>query len=901
MLRLLAASCVIASLGVAHAGELPRAIGMYTPTNTQLALVDSKIEVYVRGPIIEAVVTQKFVNKTDKPTEATYVFPLPLDAAVSAMSIDAGNKRIHASIERREQAQQRYENAVRAGVAGALLDQERPDVFTQTVAAVPAKGTVAITLRFDTVARYQDGIWELVLPLVVAPRFVPGAATNRPTTGTGRAPDTARAPDASRITPGGSPGAGGATDVMLKFAERVTDLTSPTHELKIVGASEGSFTDPKTDHDAIVRWKSPASTAGWVEHARDGGYAAIVVEAPAAPARRGPVRWTLVLDRSATSRGDAEATARPFVRGLFAAMSGSDRVAVTGSDQIAWGMAADVARTVEGRWSSKAGAFDLTRVLQNARPEGAPLLLVSGGLVADDRAAVAAAAKVGVPIHVIGVGPAPARALLTQIAAASGGTVRFAITGDDVAALAKATLIDLATPPAPLSVTWGTLAASDVVPGTLPRLGAGQAIIVLARVKKVQLANGRARGELFAIETLPNPRPVEGATTAMGPLARRWARNRLDELVSARATPQVIATHALRYGLVSPQTSMVAVGDAVIVQGGVKRSVAIPVSVPAGMKWQQVKKETTVDRTTVDSRAGKDLKQDSTRDKVAKKPEDKPRPTTVKPTKPTTIAEGQTNNRPTRKPPVKKPAPPPPKADPTRREPQESPPGAGGPRPQTGRVDDPRPAAPEPTGAGTDSNDDKPKKRKSVSDDEDASSARDDDGDGEAMRPYAESPSPKSVALGATMGADVSELMSERSGVRRRRWRIAASAAGGFVRSGGESVSLLTGGARLELGVGRRLLAGVEGSLWLVDGDTVVGQSLASVSVLGIQRWLELGLGFGFQFGDAIGPAASASLRFHLPPAPRASLFLRYDGALLYENDDRRRQSSLTFGVEWGF
>ena len=60
------------------------------------------------------------------------MFPLPLDAAVSAMTIESGSKKIHASIEKREAAQQRYEDAVRAGVAGALLDQERPDVFTQT-------------------------------------------------------------------------------------------------------------------------------------------------------------------------------------------------------------------------------------------------------------------------------------------------------------------------------------------------------------------------------------------------------------------------------------------------------------------------------------------------------------------------------------------------------------------------------------------------------------------------------------------------------------------------------------------------------------------------------------------------------------------------------------------------
>ena len=129
-------------------------------------------------------------------------------------------------------------------------------------------------------------------------------------------------------------------------------------------------------------------------------------------AKLATLRWTLMLDRSATSRGDAEAASRPLVRGLFAAMGTSDRVAVTGSDQISWGTGTDVARTIENQWASNAGPFDLTRALQQARPEGAPVLLVSGGLVADDRAAIAAAQKLGVPVHVIGIGPAPARGLL---------------------------------------------------------------------------------------------------------------------------------------------------------------------------------------------------------------------------------------------------------------------------------------------------------------------------------------------------------------------------------------------------------------------------------------------------------------------------------------------------------
>lgn len=850
MLRPGIIAVVVAVLGTAPAlaGELPRQIGMYpTAGGPALAMLESKIEVTVRGPIAEAVVTQKFQNRTDRAIEATYVFPLPVDAAVTAMAIKNGSRTIRAAIEKRDAAQRRYEDAVRAGVDAALLDQERPDVFTQTVAAIPAKSFVEITLRFDTVARFvagnqTSGQFELALPLVVAPRFVPGAATGRPTTGTGRAPDTDRAPDASRVTPPGAPGAGGPTRVAIQFSDPPVSATSPTHDLKLAGAT-ATFTDPKSDHDAIVRWETKEAAAGWVEAASDGGYAAVVVSAPAAPAKRGTLRCTLVLDRSATSLGDADAVARPLVRSLFGALAGTDRIAVAGSDRVAWSAPADAARAIEQSWSTPAGAFDLTRVLSALRPEGSPIVLVTSGLVADDRAAIAAAQKLGVPVHVIGVGPAPGRATLVQLASVSGGTVRFAIAGDDLAALAKAALADVASPPPALTVTWGTLDASEVVPGTLARLGAGQATLVLARVKRAQPANARARGDLFAIEVLPASRAVDGATSAMGPLARRWARNRLDELVAQRATAATIQAHALRYGLVSPHTSMVAIGTDVVVEGGAKRSVAVPVSVPAGMKWQQVKKQTAVD--TTGAGAGGDSNRERPSGKKQKQePSPDPKPT---------VEKGADRRKKPQK--VAEPDRPPVQQAPVNRTPVEA-----APPPEPGRA-----------GGG---------EAEEMWDDEDDAAPR------------------AEKSIGALDTDAESIEISSTSSRRFSRRRATLFAGGGLSLSSGERDPVFGIGGRFELG--RRTLVGAEGNLLLVGGE-VEGRVLLSIARRGIGRWFELGGGAGLHLGTGAGPAASIGLRVHLPPFPRAAPYLRYDGALLFDDGARRGQSAITLGLELGF
>jgi Ca-activated chloride channel family protein len=574
-----------------------RSAGMYaTPTSGTaqvMPMVDSTMDVSVRGPFVETTVAQTFSNKGDRPTEATYIFPLPSDAAVTAMEIQVGTTTIVAAIEGREQAAQRYEAAVRAGVMAATTEMERNDVFTQTIASVPAKGTVKVVLRYESLARFADGTWTLAVPLVVAPRFVPGTASGRGNSGSGRSPDTDRAPDASRVTPGASPGGGGATTIALSFGVDVEGVTCATHELKKTGDAY-SLTDAKTDHDAVIRWRTARPSRGWGEP----GFAAVLVQAESAKSARKTLRAVLVLDHAAAMKGDASAAAMPFVRAWLADLKPADRVRVGQS----WLAPTDAATAVEQLRTQ--GAFDLTKILTTSKTDGAPILLVSSGLVADDQAAIRAAKKLGVPIHVIGVGASPARGVLERIAAVSGGTVRFVLPADEMVPLAAAVATDLANGAQAVAINWGSLKVEEVVPAQQPRLGAGQAMIVAAKVAKsvsagaVASANVRVRGELFALETLPTK---GAAVTTAGPLARRWARMKLDDLLVEPRDIPAIATFAQTYGLVSPYTSLVAIGKDVVVKGGVKQSVSVPVAVPAGMRWEEVKQETTVDLSATEA------------------------------------------------------------------------------------------------------------------------------------------------------------------------------------------------------------------------------------------------------------------------------------------------------------
>jgi Ca-activated chloride channel family protein len=849
--RLLLALILLAPFG-ARAGSLPRLPGMYTTqAATPLPMLDSKMAVTVRGPIVETTVTQTFKNDSDNATEATYIFPLPADAAVSAMAIDLGTRKIHAAIEARDKAQARYEEAVAHGLGAGMLEQERPDVFTQTVSAIPARGTVIVTLRYDATARYSDGTWELALPLVVAPRYVPGTASGRPTTGSGRNPDTERSPDASRVTPHSSPNAGGATQIELAFQTAVEAVSSPTHTIQRESAHY-AITDPKSDRDLIVRWQAKAPAEGWVETETNGtGFAAALVVGPAATAHAA-ARCRFLLDRAATTRGDGDIVERALVRALVGALDAKDRAGLATGELVA---PADLQHSLDEGWASGNRVFDLTRELQRVRPGGAPLVLISDGLISDDAAAIAAAKQLGVPVHAIGIGPAPNRSLLAALAAATGGTVRFALAGDDLQALARDVISDAANPPAALAVSWGTLSATQVVPAQLPRVGAGQATLVVARVAQPKAANARARGDVFALSTFSAGNAPAGATTPRGALARRWARLELDELL-AKGNPRAITDHALAWGLVSPFTAMVAIGDEVVVTGGVKHTKGVPVSLPAGMQWQPVKHETTVALDgTATTKSSEEADKPARDGKVDHKPET---------TKSNAKKLGGKQ--------------PPNQSVPEKPEPQD-------------KDDDRRDRKHE----DNEDNDESPRSKKKgsatidVGGDEDGSVA------GATPSPIEIQPQPGEVESVQARSPIDEELEVTGSAVRPMlRFEVALGGGAAVVNGDGSFVQT----TRIGVERGVRTLFGGEATLWLSRGLHAEGTVLGTISRR-LAPHLELGAGLGIHVGSDLGPALDLELRYHLP-AP-LWLYLRYDAALLVHDDTRDGQNTGTFGISAHF
>ena len=136
-------------------------------------LVATDVDLVVSGPTARARVTQIFHNPTDGWVEAVYVYPLPEGGAVDTLKMVIGDRIIVGDIEERKKAREVYEQAKSAGQKASLIEQERPNIFTNSVANIGPRETVVVQIEYQEPVRQSGNEFSLRVPLVVAPRYMP--------------------------------------------------------------------------------------------------------------------------------------------------------------------------------------------------------------------------------------------------------------------------------------------------------------------------------------------------------------------------------------------------------------------------------------------------------------------------------------------------------------------------------------------------------------------------------------------------------------------------------------------------------------------------------------------------------------------------------------------------------
>ena len=170
------------------------------------ATLNTHVDIEVTGMIARTKLRQTFKNNRSGWIEGIYVFPLPENAAVDHMRMTIGERVIEGMIKEREQAKRIYNKARNEGKKASLIEQERPNLFTNSVTNIGPGETVMVEIEYQQAVRYDNGVFSLRFPMAITPRYIPGSPITveeeiATFNGSGWAMNTAQVTDAARITP----------------------------------------------------------------------------------------------------------------------------------------------------------------------------------------------------------------------------------------------------------------------------------------------------------------------------------------------------------------------------------------------------------------------------------------------------------------------------------------------------------------------------------------------------------------------------------------------------------------------------------------------------------------------------------------------------------------------------
>ena len=581
----------------------------------RLPLAGVRVSARVADRVAQISMEQKFTNPFEEALEAVYIFPLPGGSAVSAFELQVGARVIKGLVKERGEARRTYEEAVQQGKRAALLEQERDDVFTVQVGNLPPGEE--LTVRIVTSERlpfFEDGTTELRLPLLVAPRYIPGNPLPQNPVGDGVEWDSDQVPDASRLTPprlapGFDPQVGLSIEVEIADGAPA-ELSCSQHATRMAGGKIAlAKNNELLDRDFILRWRLAGDTVRTSLLATKDGYGMLSILPPKRDGFLGLARDVVfILDRSGSMSGVKMTSAARACSLLLATLGPRDRFAITAFDNTTeWFsggnfIKADEAgleagekflRTIDARGGTEldpAMKETLDLIGRRKEDEGrVPVVVIlTDGQVGNESAVFQRIQKDGgdTRIFSVGIDTAVNEAFLKRISSLGGGTCTCVVPGEALEDALRGIGREIG---APLVVDVTIEGAEDLAPARVPDLFAGRAATVFLRVKKgkkITVSGKFADGKSFK-ETA---KPEEIDLPAIGHL---WARTRVTDLEDRirlgnegpRNLQAEIIELAIRHTLLTRFTAFVVVDESQIVNSsGDVHKVVQPVHMPA--QWE---------------------------------------------------------------------------------------------------------------------------------------------------------------------------------------------------------------------------------------------------------------------------------------------------------------------------
>jgi Ca-activated chloride channel family protein len=585
----------------------------------------------VSGPVARTRVTQRFENPADGWVEGVYLFPLPEGAAVDTLKMQIGDRLIEGQIKERQEARQIYEAAKAEGKRASLVEQERPNIFTNSVANIGPHETIVVQIEYQESLRFDAGLYHLRVPLVVAPRFNPAPAATLVRFEQGQqfgvfdpVPDRHRLeapvlrPEVGKVNP--------VTFAMtIEAGFPIGTIASESHHILVVREGDArakialADREVPADRDFVFSFAPKAGEAPAVsllkEQRDDGDYYLALIMPRASESREThlPRETIFVLDNSGSMGGESIRQAKAGLLLALDRLTPADRFNVIRFDDtmtqlfpravVATPSNVGYAKGYVSGIEANGGTVMLPALVAalrddtpNDRSYLRQVIFLTDGAVGNEAELFAAINdRLGrTRLFTVGIGSAPNSYFMSGAARGGRGTFTYIGSTDQVTAKMDELFVKLERPVmTDLAAEWPSGTNAESWPNPLPDLYAGEPVVVTFKTDANNGAltlKGNRDGEPLEVRLV-----LSDAAQGYG-IERLWARNKIAALEESRvhgvditAIDREVLDVALNHHLVSRLTSLVAV-DVLVArhEGDALASRQVPLNLPAGWDFDKV-------------------------------------------------------------------------------------------------------------------------------------------------------------------------------------------------------------------------------------------------------------------------------------------------------------------------
>ncbi len=561
-------------------------------------LLNTDVEMQVNGMVSRVSVKQEFRNEGNEWVEGVYVFPLPATAAVDHLRLYIGDRFIEGEVREKEQARKEYEQAKQEGKKTSLVQQQRANLFTTSVANIAPGETVIVEIEYLEDLRFDDGTFSLRFPMTLTPRYIPGQALPD-RQGNGWSPDTNVVDDASMISPPMV-----SVSNALKISLRATvnagmplEIIASRYHPVSVAQENGRYTvtlagdTAPMDHDFELLWRPiPSSSPRALAFAEtiDGKphYLLMVMPPDAADSGNVPMprEMIFVIDTSGSMHGVSIEQARKALLRAIDGLRPGDLFNVIEFNSTTSTLFAD---SVMASTENTNRARSFVRGLQaNGGTEMRPALMramktvpsetylrqiifITDGSVGNEEElfALIESRLAGARLFTVGIGSAPNSWFMRKAAEVGRGTFTTISALHEVGEKMDRLFRKLENPQVTnIDVQWPSGVMVDAYPTVVPDLYLGEPVTVKARLSgeidphtEVRVTGDSLSGAWSRDLRLDGDKQSHG-------IAALWARAQIADLLDkerrgagAEEIRQAVVETALQHHLVSKHTSLVAV------------------------------------------------------------------------------------------------------------------------------------------------------------------------------------------------------------------------------------------------------------------------------------------------------------------------------------------------------